>query len=71
MLRAGKQNYISGSGDVSVPGAWRHAGTDVEGVSRLTQNSQTKNMETNQLAGDNGVPAEQTTVIPPGRDGQR
>jgi hypothetical protein len=48
-----------------------NVGTDVEGVSRFTQNSQTEDVEARQLAAESAAPAEPTTVIAPGRDGQR
>ena len=48
-----------------------NVGTDVEGVSRFTQNGQTEDAEASQHAAESAAPAEQTTVIAQGRDGQR
>jgi hypothetical protein len=53
------------------PVARQNVGTDVEGVSRFTQNGQTEDVEARQLAADGAATVEQTAVIAPGRDGQR
>ena len=50
---------------------WHYVRTDVEGMSRLTQNSQTEDVEARQHATDGAAAAEQTTVIAPGSDCQR
>ncbi len=63
--------YKDGSRVACSPMVRQKVGTDVEGVSRFTQNSQTEDVEARQLAADSAAPAEQTTVIAPGCDGQR
>ena len=70
-MEAEEQLCRSKSSGGSSPAARHNIGTDVEGVSRFTQNGQTEDVEARQLAGDGAAPAEQTTVIAPGRDGQR
>ena len=69
-MGAGEQLCRSKSSGGSSPAVWHDVGTDIEGMSRFTQNGQTEDVEARQHAADSAAPAEQTTVIAPGRDGQ-
>src|SRR5271157_121202 len=69
-MGAGEQLCRSKSSGGSSPVSRQNDGTNVEGVSRFTQNGQTENVEAGQYAGDCAAPAEQTPVIAPGCDGQ-
>ena len=70
-MGAGQQLCSSKSSGGTGPVARQNVGTDVEGVSRFTQSGQAEDVEARQLAADSAAPAEQTTVIAPGCDGQR
>jgi|GEM_PF-5014283 len=70
-MGAEEQLCGSKSSGGSIPVARQNVRTDVEGVSRFTQNGQAEDVEARQLAADSAAPAEQTTLIAPGRDGQR
>ena len=49
--------------------ARQNVGTNVEWMSRFTQNGQAEDVEARQLAADSAAPTEQSTVIAPGRGG--